>query len=66
MARVAHVIALQGIFGILLLSTRYLADRSPVILVRGGETFTPRISLFERQDLMSRWHHALETHGIHL
>jgi len=35
--RTSHVIALQGIFGILLLSTRYLPDQSPAIVVRGQE-----------------------------
>jgi len=40
MRRLSHVIALQGIFGILLLFTRYIPDNSLVILSRGGETLT--------------------------
>jgi hypothetical protein len=40
MKRVSHVIALQGIFGIILLITRYLPDRSPAILVRGQDVLT--------------------------
>ncbi|HTY53182.1 MAG TPA: hypothetical protein VMB35_08300 [Methanomicrobiales archaeon] len=35
MKRVAHVIALQGIFGVILLSTRYLPDQSAGIVVQG-------------------------------
>jgi len=40
MKRVSHVIALQGIFGILLLLTWYLPDRSMVVLSYRGEAFT--------------------------
>ena len=40
MKRVAHVIALQGIFGILLLLTWYLPDRSPAVFSYRGEAFT--------------------------
>jgi hypothetical protein len=38
--RVSHIIALQGIFGIILLSTRYLPDESMAIVVRGQEILT--------------------------
>ncbi len=38
--RVSHVIALQGIFGTLLLLTRFLPDRSPAIVVRGPDILT--------------------------
>jgi hypothetical protein len=38
--RVSHVIALQGIFGILLLFTRQLPDRSMALVVRGREVLT--------------------------
>ena len=38
--RTSHVIALQGIFAILLLATLSLPDQSPVVLVRGEETLT--------------------------
>jgi hypothetical protein len=39
--RISHVIALQGIFGILLLlSTRSLPDRSPAVMVQGQEILT--------------------------
>jgi len=38
--RVSHIIALQGIFGIILLSTRYLPDGSMAIVVRGQEILT--------------------------
>jgi len=40
MKRVSHVIALQGIFGIILLVTRYLPDSSPAVLVRGRDVLT--------------------------
>jgi len=40
MKRVSHIIALQGIFGIILLSTRYLPDGSMAIVVRGQEILT--------------------------
>jgi hypothetical protein len=40
MQRVSHIIALQGIFGIILLSTRYLPDESLAIVVRGQEILT--------------------------
>jgi hypothetical protein len=40
MKRISHVIALQGIFGILLLFTRYLPDRSMALVVRGTEILT--------------------------
>jgi hypothetical protein len=40
MKRVSHIIALQGIFGILLLSTRYLPDESMAIVVQGQEILT--------------------------
>lgn len=40
MKRVSHVIALQGIFGIILLSTRYLPDQSMAIVVQGQEILT--------------------------
>jgi hypothetical protein len=40
MKRVSHVIALQGIFGILLLSTRFLPDESMAIVIRGQEILT--------------------------
>jgi hypothetical protein len=40
MKRVSHVIALQGIFGILLLATRFLPDESMAVLTRGGETLS--------------------------
>jgi len=38
--RVSHIIALQGIFGIILLSTRYLPDESMAIVIRGQEILT--------------------------
>jgi hypothetical protein len=38
--RISHVIALQGIFGILLLYTLSLPDRSPVVLANGEEALT--------------------------
>ena len=34
------MVALQGIFGTLLLLTRFLPDRSPAIIVRGSDTLT--------------------------
>jgi hypothetical protein len=40
MKRISHVIALQGIFGIILISTRYIPDRSMVIAIRGQEILT--------------------------
>jgi len=40
MKRVSHVIALQGIFGILLLFTRFLPDQSVAVLSRGEESLT--------------------------
>lgn len=40
MNRISHIIALQGIFGILLLSTRYLPDQSMAIVVQGQEILT--------------------------
>jgi hypothetical protein len=40
MKRVSHIIALQGIFGVILLSTRYLPDRSMAIMVQGQEVLT--------------------------
>jgi hypothetical protein len=40
MKRVSHVIALQGIFGIILLSTRYLPDQSMAIVIQGREILT--------------------------
>jgi hypothetical protein len=40
MKRLSHIIALQGIFGAILLLTRYLPDRSVPIVVRGQETLT--------------------------
>jgi hypothetical protein len=40
MKRISHVIALQGIFGAILLMTRYLPDRSLPIVVRGQEILT--------------------------
>jgi hypothetical protein len=38
--RVSHIIGLQGIFGIILLSTRYLPDESMAIVIRGQEILT--------------------------
>jgi hypothetical protein len=40
MKRVSHVIALQGIFGILLLATRFLPDESPALVTLAGGTLT--------------------------
>jgi hypothetical protein len=40
MARVSHVIALQGIFGVLLLATKFLPDQSLAIVARGGQSLT--------------------------
>ena len=40
MKRVSHVIALQGIFGAILLLTRYLPDQSMVIAIQGQEILT--------------------------
>ncbi len=40
MKRYSHVIALQGIFGILLLFTRFLPDQSTAVVTRGEETLT--------------------------
>jgi hypothetical protein len=40
MKRLSHVIALQGIFGILLLLTRFLPDQSAAVVTRGEETLT--------------------------
>jgi hypothetical protein len=40
MKRFSHIIALQGIFGVLLLSTRYLPDGSLPLYAQGAETFT--------------------------
>lgn len=40
MKRVSHVIALQGIFGAILLLTRYLPDQSVPLLARGQEALT--------------------------
>jgi len=40
MKRVSHIIALQGIFAIILLSTLYLPDESMILVVRGQETLT--------------------------
>jgi hypothetical protein len=40
MRRVSHIIALQAIFGAILLLTRYLPDRSLALYIHGQETFT--------------------------
>jgi hypothetical protein len=40
MKRTSHVIALQGIFGILLLATRFLPDQSMAVVTRNGESLT--------------------------
>jgi hypothetical protein len=40
MKRLSHVIALQGIFGILLLVTLFIPDQSVAIVIRGEETLT--------------------------
>jgi hypothetical protein len=40
MARVSHIIALQGIFGILLLATKFLPDQSLAVVTRGDQSLT--------------------------
>jgi len=40
MKMVSHIIALQGIFGAILLLTRYLPDESLAVVVRGEETLS--------------------------
>jgi len=40
MKRVSHIIALQGIFGIILLSSSYLPDESMAIVIQGQEILT--------------------------
>jgi glycerol kinase len=33
-------------------------------LVRGDETFTSRISFYDREDLMKKWHDVLKANGV--